>query len=80
MTDRQTEPTPAMVAVDWGGTWCRMALIDRQGEVLWQERRRNPQGGDADAYLALGGALLAEAFDLEGIPARWNRDCRGWPR
>ena len=67
MTDRQTEPTPAMVAVDWGGTWCRMALIDRQGEVLWQERRRNPQGGDADAYLALGETLLAEAFGLEGF-------------
>ena len=67
MTDQQNGPTPAMVAVDWGGTWCRMALIDRQGVALWQERRRNPQGGDADAYLALGGTLLAEVFALKGF-------------
>lgn len=64
MTDQQ-DPTPAMVAVDWGGTWCRVALIDRQGEVLWQARRPNPRGGNADDYLALAATLLAEAFGLQ---------------
>ena len=64
MTDQQ-----AMLAVDWGGTWCRVALIDRHGEVLWQARRPNPRGGSTEQYLALGAGLLAEAFAVEGIRA-----------
>ena len=64
MTVQPNAPTPAMVAVDWGGTWCRVSLIDRQGEVLWQARRPNPRGGDADEYLALAATLLGEAFGL----------------
>ena len=68
-----------MLAVDWGGTWCRVALIDRRGEVLWQARRPNPpfnapqrggsERGSADEYLALAATLLSEAFTLEGIRA-----------
>jgi glucokinase len=58
-----------MLSVDWGGTWCRVALIDRQGEILWQARRPNPQGGDTAQYLALADTLLAEAFNLEGVRA-----------
>ena len=64
MTVQPNAPTPAMVAVDWGGTWCRVSLIDRQGDVLWQARRPNPRGGDADEYLALAATLLGEAFGL----------------
>ena len=56
-----------MLAVDWGGTWCRMGLLDRRGEVLWQARRPNPRGGDAAQYLALAGTLIAEALTLGGI-------------
>ena len=67
MTAQQT--IPATLAVDWGGTWCRLGLIDRQGEVLWQARRPNPRGGDTGQYLALADSLLAEAFALEGIRA-----------
>ncbi len=73
MTDQQI--VPAMLAVDWGGTWCRVALIDRQGEVLWQARRPNPPHRGAsersatDEYLALAATLLAEALTLEGIRA-----------
>ena len=59
----------AKVAVDWGGTWCRVALIDRQGEVVWQARRPNPRGGNADSYLALAASLLTEAFALDGVRA-----------
>ena len=58
-----------MLAVDWGGTWCRMGLIDRHGEVLWQARRPNPRGGGAEQYLALAAGLLNEAFTVEGIRA-----------
>ena len=64
MTDQK-----AMLAVDWGGTWCRVALIDRHGEVLWQARRPNHRGGTTDQYLALGASLLAEAFSVEGVQA-----------
>ncbi len=59
----------AMLAVDWGGTWCRVALIDRHGEVLWQARRPNPRGGASGEYLALAATLLSEAFGLEGVQA-----------
>ena len=64
MTDQK-----AMLAADWGGTWCRAALIDQHGEVLWQARRPNPRGGSTDQYLSLGASLLAEAFAVEGIQA-----------
>ena len=77
MTDQQT--IPAILAVDWGGTWCRVALIDRHGEVLWQARRPNPpynpsqkegrEGGATGDYLALAASLLDEAFSVEGIRA-----------
>ena len=63
------KPVPAMLAVDWGGTWCRMGLIDRHGEVLWQARRPNPRGGSRDDYLSLAASLLNEAFSVEDIRA-----------
>ncbi len=63
------QPIPAMLAVDWGGTWCRMGLIDRHGEVLWQARRPNPRGSGPEQYLALSASLLNEAFTVEGIRA-----------
>ena len=73
------QPIPAMLAVDWGGTWCRMGLIDRHGEVLWQARRPNPpynpphrggsEEGATDDYLALAASLLNEALAVEGIRA-----------
>ena len=69
MTDRHTAPIEAKVAVDWGGTWCRVALIDRQGDVIWQARRPNSRNGGADDYLALAASLLSEAFALEGVRA-----------
>ena len=77
MTAQQT--TTATLAVDWGGTWCRVALIDRHGEILWQARRPNPpfnpphrggiEGGGTGDYLALSAGLLNEAFAVEGIRA-----------
>ncbi len=67
MTDEQA--TPAVLAVDWGGTWCRVGLIDRHGEILWQARRPNPVGRGTDQYLALGTSLLNEAFSITDIRA-----------
>ena len=59
--------TPAVLAVDWGGTWCRVGLIDQQGEILWQARRPNPVGRGTEQYLALGTGLLNEAFTIADI-------------
>ena len=56
-----------MLAVDWGGTWCRAALVDRNGEILWGDRRTNPRGGTTADYLALADALLSEALAVDGI-------------
>ncbi len=56
-----------MLAVDWGGTWCRAALVDRAGEILWGDRRTNPRGGTTEQYLALADDLLSEALAVEGI-------------
>ena len=69
MDDQQTSPTQAVLAVDWGGTWCRVGLIDRHGEVLWQARRPNPRDGSQGDYLSLSASLLNEAFAVEGIQA-----------
>ena len=66
MTEQHT--TQVVLVVDWGGTWCRVALVDRRGEILWQDRRPNPRGGDTTQYLALASTLLSEAFALERLP------------
>ena len=52
----------SIVAVDWGGTWFRAALIDRQGAVLWQRREANPQGGTRADYLNLAREVLGDAI------------------
>ena len=60
MVDQETA-----IAVDWGGTWNRTALVDRQGNFRWQSREPNPPGGSREDYLELGrrsiSAALAEA-------------------
>ena len=75
MTEQQQRPTSsppptagrqAALAVDWGGTWCRAALVDRGGEILWYARRANPPGGSAADYLSLAAGLLDEALAASG--------------
>ena len=65
MTDGERD-SGLVLAVDWGGTWCRAALVDRDGGILWQERRANPAGGAAADYLALADGLLADALAASG--------------
>ena len=55
-----------VLAVDWGGTWCRAALVDRDGGIGWQERRANPAGGAAADYLGLADGLLRDALAASG--------------
>lgn len=56
------------VAMDWGGTWTRTAVINRQGEILWQSRQPNPQGGTKEEYLTNAEGLLAAAIEQAGGP------------
>jgi len=56
------------IAMDWGGTWTRTAVIDRQGEILWQSRQTNPQGGTKEEYLSNAEGLLAAAIQHAGGP------------
>ncbi|MCH7735792.1 MAG: ROK family protein [Chloroflexi bacterium] len=56
------------VAMDWGGTWTRTAVINRQGEILWQAREPNPQNGSKEEYLANAEKLLAVAIQQAGGP------------
>ncbi len=61
--------TPQVVVVmDWGGTWTRTAVVNRQGEILWQSREPNPQGGSKEEYLANAERLLANAIRQAGGP------------
>ena len=55
-----------VVAMDWGGTWIRIGLVNKQGRILWQTRRANPQDGTKVEYLGIAEGLLAEAIDQAG--------------
>jgi len=56
-----------VVAMDWGGTWTRTALINRQGKILWQTRESNPQDSTKDEYLGNAERLLTEAIEQAGV-------------
>ena len=57
-----------VVAMDWGGTWTRTAVIDRQGEILWQAREPHPQNGTKEEYLSNAEKLLSNAIQQAGGP------------
>ena len=52
---------PVAVALDWGGTWIRVALINQQGEILWQTREANPKGRTREEYLNNAARMLTTA-------------------
>ncbi len=51
------------VAMDWGGTWTRTAVINRQGEILWHTREPNPKNGTKEEYLDNAEKLLTTAIE-----------------
>ena len=57
-----------VVAMDWGGTWTRTAVINRQGEILWQARALNPQEGSKEEYLTNAEKQLTDAIEQAGGP------------
>lgn len=67
-----TPAATAALAMDWGGTWNRIAVVDRQGEMLWQSRLPNAPGADQEQLLAGGAGLIEQAREWCG-----NRDIVG---
>ena len=57
-----TSPLPMAIAMDWGGTWTRASVIDRNGEVQWSSRVANPQNAGKDGLLENADGLLNEAI------------------
>ena len=57
-----TESSQVAVVMDWGGTWARVAVIDRAGESLWQSRVANPTDHSQAVLLESSYGLLQEAI------------------
>ena len=55
------------LAMDWGGTWARAAVIDRQGAILWQDRVSNRPGAFQDQLVETAGRLLVTAKEWAGL-------------
>ncbi|MFQ6030888.1 MAG: ROK family protein [Dehalococcoidia bacterium] len=58
-----TQASEVAIAMDWGGTWARASVADRQGEILWQARERNPQDGSRAELLEGAEGLLQQAIE-----------------
>lgn len=57
-----TGATQVAIAMDWGGTWTRAAVIDRGGGFLWQSRVANPNEAGQARMLESADGLLREAI------------------
>ena len=56
-----------VVAMDWGGTWARASVIDRQGQLLWSSRQANTSDSDREEMIENAARLLRQGVD-------WARD------
>ncbi len=54
------------LAMDWGGTWCRIAVVSRDGRILWQSRVRNAAGAEKEQLLEGALDLIQQARDWSG--------------
>ena len=61
-----TQSPQFAIAMDWGGTWARAAVIDRQGDIHWQSRAPNAPGAGSARLLADAQSLLHEAISWCG--------------
>ena len=50
------------LAMDWGGTWARASVINRQGEVLWNCRMANAPGASKEQLIEDTEKLLRQAI------------------
>jgi len=53
----------AVVAMDWGGTWIRVAVVKRDGDFLWQDRVPVPDDGTQDRLLEAAGGVLRRGIE-----------------
>ncbi|MFB3119422.1 MAG: ROK family protein [Stenotrophomonas maltophilia] len=60
-------PEQVAVAMDWGGTWARASVIDRQGRLLWSSRRGHTSDRARGAIIQNATELLQQGID-------WARD------
>ena len=61
-----SQETSVALAMDWGGTWCRIAVVSRDGRILWQSRARNAAGAGKEGLLAGAMDLIQQARDWCG--------------
>ena len=55
------EPAPHLcLAIDIGGTKIAVGLVDRSGQVLWQDRTRTPKATDPDALFRVVADLIED--------------------
>ena len=61
-----TQPAEVALAMDWGGTWSRIAVADGQGEILWQSRRLNDPDSDRERLIGDSEDLIRQAVEWCG--------------
>ena len=61
-----TQNAQFAIAMDWGGTWARAAVIDRRGEIHWQSRTPNAPGAGSARLLGDAQSLVQEAVSWCG--------------
>ena len=61
-----SQETAVALAMDWGGTWCRIAVVGRDGRILWQSRVRNAAGAGKEQLLADAEGLVRQAMEWCG--------------
>ena len=60
--DDMAQCAEVAVAMDWGGSWLRVGVIDHECKLLWQSRSRNPTCGNRVQLLKGAFGLLQEAI------------------
>ena len=66
MTQESQFPDSYVIAVDWGGTWNRVNVVDRNGNVHWENRVANSLSRTTEELLANGERVMREALDWCG--------------
>ena len=61
-----TQYAEVALAMDWGGTWSRVMVADRQGEILWQSRLPNVPGGSREQLIGDSEGLIRQAVEWCG--------------
>ena len=69
-SDNSDNHGPVALAMDWGGTWARAAVVDRNGRLLWQGRAANGVGASQEELITAAGGMLIAAREQAGVLGR----------